>query len=171
MRPKLVSVWVSLIALFSLTGCMDTSDTDQENDNNNEENGQVSTDLSPEEARPKPPVLSIQVGEETLSPVLGTYSWNVEDEDRTFAGIEVDAVAPPELVRTTEPMRVTAETSIKLNFEEEPERYSVKIWDDDNAVLSELDEVDLSGEGEVIYEVLAHWDKGTASYAFILTIE
>lgn len=170
MKPNLVGVLLSLIALLSLAGCMGNSDTDQEN-NNNEETGQISTDVSPEEARPKPTELLIQVGEETLSPVLGTYSWNVENEDRTFDGIEVDSVAPPELVRTTEPIQVTEDTTITLDFEEEPDRYTVRIWDEDNNVLSESDEVNLSGEGEVIYDVVTHWDQGTASYAFSLDIE
>ncbi len=170
MKPNLVGVLLSLIALLSLTGCMGNSDTDQEN-NSNEETGQISTDVSPEEARPKPPELLIQVGEETLSPVLGTYSWSVENEDRTFDGIEVDSVAPPELVRTTEPIQVTEDTTIMLDFEEEPDSYTVRIWDEDNTILSESSDIDLSGEGEVIYEILAHWPQGTASYAFSLEIE
>ena len=158
-----------LIGVLALAGCSDIDEISEvDNDNGSD---QTSTDVSPEEARPKPPELHIQVGEESLIPILGTYSWSVENEDSTFDGIEVDSVAPPELVSTMDPLQVTADTTITFNFEEEPDRYTVRIWDEDTNVLSESDMVDLSGEGEIIYEVLAHWPQGNASYAFSLDIE
>ena len=158
-----------LIGVLALAGCSDTDEISEvDNDNGSD---QISNDMSPEEARPEPPELRIQVGEETLSPVLGTYSWSVENEDRTFDGIEADSAAPPELVSTRDPIYVTADSTITFDFEEEPNRYTVRIWDEDNTIRSESDEVDLSGEGTVIYDVVAHWDQGTASYAFSLSIE
>lgn len=159
-----------LIGVLALAGCSDTDETSDEGNVNNESE-QIGNDVSPEEARPEPPELSIQVGEESFNSILGTYSWSVENEDSTFDGIEVDSVAPPELVSTMDPLQVTADTTITLDFEEEPDRYTVRIWDEDNNILSESDEVDLSGEGTVIYDVVAHWDQGTASYAFSLDIE
>jgi len=174
MKSKFVVVSLSLIVLFLLTGCFGTSETDDEGDNNGE-TGQVSndgeSDDTSEENFPEPPNLSIQVGEEILDPVLGTYSWSVEHEDGTVTATEVDSAAPPELVSIIDPMEVTADTTIDLDFEEQPDRYTVRIWDEDSNVLSESDEVVLSGEGIVIYEVLAHWEQGTATYAFSLDIE
>ncbi|OJF94647.1 hypothetical protein [Alkalibacterium sp. 20] len=174
MNSKLLVVSLSFIVLFSLTGCFGTSETDDEGDNNGE-TGQVSndddTEDSFEENFPEPPGLTLYAGEETLDPVLGTYSWSVGNEDGTVTATEVDAAAPPELVRIIDPMEVTADTTIDLDFKEQPNRYTVRIWDEDNNVLSESDEVDLSGEGIVIYEVLAHWEQGTATYAFYLNIK
>ncbi|WP_423188356.1 hypothetical protein ACO1PF_07010 [Alkalibacterium sp. f15] len=174
MNSKLVVVSLSFIVFFSLTGCSDTSETDDGVDNNGETR-QVSNDddtkESFEENFPEPPGLTLYAGEEILDPVLGTYSWSVENEDGTVTATEVDAAAPPELVSIIDPMEVTADTTIDLGFEEQPDRYTVRIWDEDNAILSESDEVVLSGEGIVIYEVLAHWEQGTATYAFSLDIE
>lgn len=170
MKSKIVRMSFFLVALLSLTGCLGTSETDEEADNTGG-NGQVRSDDDSEESVPVPPSLRIMIGEETLEPVLGTYSWSVENDDGTFNGVEADSAAPPELVRMLDPVPVTSDTEVTLDFEEEPERYTVRIWDVDNTILSESTDVDLSGDGEVIYEIWARWPQGSASYAFSLIIE
>lgn len=119
----------------------------------------------------KPPALTIIVGKETVRPTLGTYSWSIEYEDGTGRGIEADSFAPPELVKNNTPLQVKANTNIELDFEKQPDSYTVRIWDDDNNVISTSDKVVLPTKGEVIYEVLAHWTQGTASYSFSLHVE
>ena len=113
----------------------------------------------------EPPTLTIDVGEETLRPTLGTYSWHVENEDGTDTAVESDSLPPPESVNNDNSLQVTVDTKVELNFEIQPDRYSVRIWDDSN-VISTSDTVVLSSKGKVIYEVLAHWKQGTASYVF-----
>lgn len=166
MKSKIVRMSLFLVALLFLTGCLGPNEAD-----NTDGNGQVRSDDDPGESITVPPGLRIQVGDETLEPVLGTYSWSVENEDGTFTGIEADSAAPPALVRTLDPVPVTSDTEVTLDFEVEPDRYTVRIWDEDNTVLSESTDIDLSGEGEVIYEIWARWPQGTASYAFSLIIE
>lgn len=165
---------IMLIGILSLMGCSDANEMSGEMENNSP-NEEVSNnddlDGSSEESSHEPPSLIIHVGEETLNPVLGTYSWSIENDDGTVNGTEADSDAPPELVRTSEPMQVTEDTTIELDFEEQPDSYSIRIWDEDNNIISTSDKVDLSSEGEVIYEVLTHWEQGTASYAFSLIIE
>ncbi|WP_027109197.1 hypothetical protein [Lacticigenium naphthae] len=126
---------------------------------------------SSEDAIPKPPSLTVHVGEETVRPSLGTYSWSVDNGDGTANAIEADSFAPPELVKDNNSMQVTADTNVELVFEKQPESYTVRIWDNNNKVVKSSNKVVLSGKGKIIYEVLAHWEKGTASYAFSLTIE
>ncbi|MCC5894085.1 MAG: hypothetical protein JJU16_01355 [Alkalibacterium sp.] len=165
---------VLLVSALSLAECTTDSDTSEEsNDNTSAEEGNNNeeVDQPSKEQLLEPPGLSIQVGDETVNPVPGTYSWSVENEDGTITATEVDIAPPPELVRTIDAMEVTEDTPIELNFEAEPDRYSVRILNEQNNVTSESDEVDLSGEGKVIYEVMAHWDQGTATYAFSLIID
>ncbi|WP_092491166.1 hypothetical protein [Virgibacillus salinus] len=68
-------------------------------------------------------------------------------------------------------MVVTTDSNVKLDFEKEPDSYTIRIWDDDNNIINESDKVVFSGVGKVIYEVLVKWDQGTASYAFSLNIK
>lgn len=165
---------VLLISLLTVTGCTGASDTSEEIDDNTvaeEGNSNEDVEDDAQEPLPEPPGLTILAADEKMDPVPGTYSWSVDNEDGTITATEVDSAAPPEMVRTIDPMAVTSDTSIDLIFEEEPDRYSVRIWDEDNNVISESDEIDLSGEGEVIYEILAHWEQGSATYAFSLILE
>lgn len=132
-----------------------------------EDSNDESLDDSSKYILPKPPSLTVYVGEEPLSPTLGTYSWI----DETGSGIEADSVAPPELVKNNNPMSVTVDTNIELEFDEQPASYTVRIWEEDHNIKSESNKVVLSDKGRVIYEVLAHWEQGVASYAFALNIE
>lgn len=118
-----------------------------------------------------PPDLTIQAGDEAIEPALGPYTWDTTDEGGSGNISSATAESPPVLVSSTDPTNVTADTPIELEFEEKPDNYSIRIWDQDETVVSESDQVDLSGEGHVIYEVLAEWEEGTASYSFTLYIE
>ena len=165
---------LTLICLLSIMGCSGINDTNEKADNDSEVkevSNNEELDGSSGDAIPKPPNLTVYVGEETVRPSLGTYSWSVDNGDGTASGIEADSSAPPELVKDSNPMLVTADTNVELDFEEQPESYTVRIWDEDNNVVNSSDEVDLSGKGKVVYEVLAHWEQGTASYAFSLDVE
>lgn len=170
MKSKLIAASVSLIFMLSLVACSDTNETDNEMNEADSELNEVA-DTPSNASNPEPPALTIHADRIMFSPVLGTYSWSVDNGDGTYDGIEADSAAPPELVRMTDPIQVTEDTTITLDFEEEPDSYTVRIWDEDNTILSSSDDVDLSGEGEVFYEVWARWPQGTASYAFSLDIE
>ncbi|MCP3032860.1 hypothetical protein LF817_16155 [Halobacillus sp. A1] len=165
---------LTLICLLSLMGCSGINDTKEKTDSDSEGkevNNNEELDGTSEEAVPEPPSLTVSVEEETIRPSLGTYSWSVDNGDGTESLIESGSFAPPELVKGSNPMQVSANTDVELDFEEQPERYSVRIWGDDNNVVNNSDEVVLSDKGKNVYEVLAHWDQGTASYAFSLDVE
>lgn len=161
---------LTLFGLLTVMGCSGTSEKNADVDTTSGIE-QGSNAGNSEGTIPKPPGLTIYAGEEIVRPVLGTYSWNMDHGDGTTSGIEADSAAPPELVQDSNPTLVTSDTSIDLDFEEQPESYTVRRWDEDSTIVSESNEVILSDEGKVIYEVLAHWEKGTASYAFSLNIE
>lgn len=171
---KFLFFTLTLLSLLMVTGCSGTSETKGEVDNNRgmeQVNSDDDSEDSPINTIPKPPGLTIYAGEEMIRPVLGTYSWGVDNKDGTTSGIEADSFAPPELVKNNNSIQVTADTNVELVFEEQPESYTMRIWDDDNNIVSESSEFVLPSEGKVIYEVLAHWEQGKASYAFSLNIE
>lgn len=151
MRFKPLYFALTFICLILLMGCSDKNDTI-------------------ETATLKPPDLTIHVGDETIKPVLGTYSWSIDNGDGTETGVDSDSDIAPELVKDIDPIHVTEDTNIELEFEKQPDNYTVNIWED-NDIASTSNDVDLSGHGEVIYEIVAHWQQGTGHYAFVLYIE
>lgn len=167
-------LFFSLIVLLTLTACDDTTAADSsavnDIDLSNQENGE-GMESSPEEVYLEPPELAIHVGEETINPILGEYSWSIDNEDGTTTTTVVDSATPPELVSTTEPTKVTSDTLIEFDFEDQPDSYTVRLWNRHNTIISESSEVDLAGTGEVICEIVAVWEQGSAGYAFLLTIE
>jgi hypothetical protein len=170
MKAKLLAASLTLPLVLSLVACSEANETDSEMNEGDSEMNEAA-DPASEEFLTEPPELIIHADGEMFSAVMGTYSWTIDNEDGTQTSVEADSAAPPELVRMDDPIHVTADTTITLDFEEEPDSYIVRIWDEANSILSESDEIDLSGEGEVIYEVVAHWPQGTASYAFSLSID
>lgn len=161
-------LWLALFLAGSVlifTGCM----------NNGE--GVLEGELVSEEAQagdtkelPEPPSLKVLVGDESIDVIRGTYSWSVNNEDGTITAIEADTAPPPDLVRAMTPIAVTSDSVVELEFEVQPDRYSVRTWEEDYTVSSSRDDVLLTRDGRVIYEVRASWAQGTATYAFVLDI-
>ncbi|MFD1030180.1 hypothetical protein [Metaplanococcus flavidus] len=171
MNFKFLFLALILISLSIIMGCSGINDTREKADNDSEVKEVSNLDGSSEDAIPKPPSLTVIVGEETVRPSLGTYNWSVDNGGGTTSGINADSSAPPELLENNNSIQVTADTNVELVFEEEPENYTVRIWDDDNNIVNSSNKVVLSGKGKIVYEVLAHWEQGTASYAFSLDVE
>lgn len=155
------------LIIFIVVGCSNENEATNEV---KEESSHVQTTQSSEATILEPPEFTVTVGEKTIHPILGTYSWTVDNGDGTGEGIEADSEAPPDLVRGTNPLQLTATSSVKFNFEEPPTHYILNIWDEDYTILRQTKELDLSETGTFIYEVLAHWEQGTASYAFAIEV-
>ena len=61
---------------------------------------------------------------------------------------------------------------IHLNFEQQSDRYDIRIWGSDNKVTATYKDLsDIKERGKVVCEILATWQQGTASYAFALNIQ
>lgn len=157
---------VTLI-IFLVVGC---SDENEATSVVKEESSHVQTTQSSEATVLEPPEFTITAGEKTIHPNLGTYSWTVDNGDGTAESIEVDSDAPPDLVTGKNILQLTANSSVELNFEKPPTNYILRIWDEDYTIVRQIKEVDLTERGSVIYEVLAHWEQGTASYAFAVEV-
>jgi hypothetical protein len=155
MKNKLITL-LCFITLILLAGCV----------------GQNNSAPTPVNTLKTPPSLTISVGEEVVTPVMGTYSWSYSNNDGTETGVEADSDAPPGLIKNQKVLDVTPSTDIDLNFGIEPIDYEVNIWDSNYNVIGTYDEVVLNEySGLVIYEVFATWPQGSASYAFTLNIK
>lgn len=147
---------VILCTLLVLPGC-DVNDS-QVSDNQD-------TEVNPE-MNLKPPQLIVKLDGESLKAKRGVYSWS-EGE----SGIEASSEAPIDLLKSSEPHLVNQDTAIELEFDREPDDYEIKIWHDPG-LIERVSDFDLSlQQGEVVYEVLAHWPQGKASYAFKVLVE
>ena len=120
----------------------------------------------------EPPNLTIAIGEKTLPTVIGSYSWTYYDEiTEENVAIEQDAASPPELVNKTDETVVHSDAEVGLLFDYPPSDYTVNVWDS-GLMIDTSDIVELSAyQGDVIYEIVANWEQGTVSYAFVLHIE
>ncbi|MCM1989226.1 hypothetical protein [Oceanirhabdus seepicola] len=122
-----------------------------------------------------PPELTVTVDTKSITAVLGTYSWNIDNGDGTVTSIESDSEAPPELAKDqNEALIVKQKSSIVLNFENKPTDYIVNIWEGNTQSTHEV----INGEiiapqqkGLVVFEVYAHWKEGSAYYAFSVNID
>lgn len=117
----------------------------------------------------EPPRLSIDIGNKTITPIQGTYSWEYENKDGSMTNTTVDIDGPPGITKQFDSPNVTTNSEVTLNFDMEPSEYAVRIWEDNHAVSSS-DSIDLTSKGEIIYEIIGYWDQG-ASYIFSLHIE
>ena len=149
MKNKRIFIMVLLLALLLVAGCTNSS-----------------TEIL------KPPNLVISVDGKTIQPIVGTYSWSHENSDGTSTAIHADSDAPPGLVKDQEPFIVTPSSEMTFDFETPPTKYEIRTWDEDYNVTGTYDKLDLSEhEGTIIFEVLAHWEQGTASYTFLLRVK
>ncbi|MEC6748219.1 hypothetical protein VXN63_06655 [Marinilactibacillus sp. XAAS-LB27] len=166
MKIKLLFSSLSFVVFLTVGGCSDTNGEvdDTENTKQASETSLSFVSLDPSDI--KPPELTIHAGDAVIEPILGTYSWSIENGQ----GIEADSDSPPELVKLSQPTSIDARTPLELDFEEQPTHYSIKIWKEDGTVESVRDGDISSIEGEFVFEILAQWDEGSASYAFLLDL-
>ncbi len=118
-----------------------------------------------------PPELTVAVGERTIKPVRGTYSWIYRNEDGTLTAVEASSLSPTLIVENHIPIEVSPNSELSLNFEIPPINYQVRIWDTNEDIIGTYKELDLKQyTGKVINEILATWEQGTVSYAFSLHV-
>lgn len=121
----------------------------------------------------QPPPLTLTIGEQTIKTSLGLQSWSYID--RTTGeqiGIQAETLPPTEVVDLDNAKVVDLTMPIHLDFEHEPDRYEIRIWNSDHTVTSTYtDWSDIKEKGKVVCEILATWQQGTASYAFALHIQ
>lgn len=121
----------------------------------------------------KPPSLTITIGEQTIRTSLGLYSWSYTDKKTgQQIGIKTESLPPTELVNLENAKLIDLNMPIHLNFEQQPDRYDINIWGNDNNIMAIYRELsDIKEKGKIVCEILATWQQGTASYAFALDVQ
>ena len=123
----------------------------------------------------EPPELIVSSKGSEVVAVLGTYSWSYDNGDGSFKAIEADSFGPTEIVKhQSHTLKTKLGSQIVLDFARPPKEVRVKIMDN-NQVLRE---VDVEGEtfttdekGNIVYEVYATWEEGSAHYAVKLNVK
>ncbi|GAA4066417.1 hypothetical protein [Amphibacillus indicireducens] len=160
-----------MVAIF-LTGCVTgQNDREAETDHQNEYD-----ELLPSKTELKePPELIVRSNNHEVLAVLGTYSWSYHNRDGTGTGIEADSGPPPELVTDQENrLNTKLGAEISLDFDHDPLLVEVYVWNR----LAQTREIAVEGltfltdqTGDVVYEIYAKWNRGTAHYAVKIDVE
>lgn len=159
MRIRLV---FAFMMLFALIGCSHIEE------NNSNERNNISSMLN---EIVKPPNLKLTIGEEVIKTYRGAYRWSYFDKS---TGQEVttntDYAPPTEMVNIEKGVRVNLTEPVKLNFEIEPTRYEIRVWDNNNVIETYNTFDEIKEKGKYIIEIVVTWEESTATYVVALEI-
>ncbi|WP_203340239.1 hypothetical protein [Planococcus beijingensis] len=119
------------------------------------------------------PALDVTVDGREQPTIRGGYSWSFFDEkENASATIEAESLSPLELAENQKAPKVNEETTIDLHFDKQPDSYYVQIWDSKGVGRGPFDDIVLDEpNGKTVYQIIAEWEQGTATYVFSLTVE
>ncbi|MDP4153435.1 MAG: hypothetical protein Q8865_08390 [Bacillota bacterium] len=121
-----------------------------------------------------PPELKILYKDKSVEAIKGTYSWASINLNGAKTFTTADCSAPPELVRNSVPMTVSANSPLSLSFSKKPSKTEVRIWHDNDIIKQQLVNGKIiipEQKGKVIYEVIGTWKNGTVYYTFLVNVE
>lgn len=122
----------------------------------------------------QPPDLTVEIGEDIIYPKLGRHNWSYIDSEGSEIHMDADSEPPPVIYQHKDPEKLISEEKALFHFDSAPFEYFIKEWhpDGDNGIAGTYEQLNLSDhEGIKIFEVLASWAEGTASYTFYLDID
>ena len=120
----------------------------------------------------EPPKAAVIVGDTEIPIVPGSFCWSARG-----VGKCVDTVSPPELVKNQRPITVKPGSSLEISFTQSPVSKSLGAnqWiggQPSPVPVVEENKIVLPVEkGEYIYDIFAQWEQGSASYAFVVSVE
>ena len=140
----------------------------------------------------EPPELNVVCADESVTALMGTYSWEYINEDGTYTGMEVDSAHPLECKDNMPDIGIFYATTSALHpgkaylqFDVNPSEVEVRYWSEEdwnnvNAESEKLNVLVLAAdyedgsnstsysiklqEGNYIYEVVAKWN-GSEEYS------
>ncbi|XOQ13416.1 MAG: Lipoprotein [Shouchella clausii] len=122
----------------------------------------------------EPPIPTITIGNEPFQPVLGAYSWEIENSDGTKTREEVDIAPPHEQAKHMDSIAVAGEDELEIDFGSvnPPKPMDFHIWEGGKrrSVDGDMLLTDYKGTGSVIVELYGEWHEGHASYVFVLEV-
>ncbi len=126
-----------------------------------------------------PPECTVCLGDNSIQAWQGTASWNYDNGDGTWTGINSDSMHPLDAKGELPVLPVSDVREARLQFAVYPDEISIRCWSDREWGNSSApaEALAVSGfafalnDGGFIYEILAEWNSaeqynGTAIYAF-----
>jgi len=120
----------------------------------------------------EPPKAAVKAGDTEIPVVPGSFCWLARG-----VGKCVDTVSPPELVKNQRPVTVKPGSTLQISFSQNPVAKSmganqwiggrpspVPVVEENMIILP-------AEKGEYIYDIFARWEQGSASYAFVVSVE
>lgn len=162
---------MSFVMICGLIGCSNSNESKTEQNDgssSNEKNHEVSLTHNK-----KPPSLTITVGEEIIKTQQGGYNWNYFDaKTGQTVGVEAESLPPTEIINVENAVSINLKETIKLNFENEPIKYEIVAYDENNSVFATYNDFkDVKEKGKTVYGIVATWDNGKAIYVVALDIQ
>lgn len=88
-----------------------------------------------------------------------------------IVAVEADHAPPTEMVNIEQGVSVNLMEPIKLDFEKEPTKYEVRLWDNNNVIKTYNSFEEVMEKGKYIFEIVGYWEDNRATYVVALDIE
>lgn len=122
----------------------------------------------------EPPVPNVTINNKIVPTAPASYCWN-----GLLRAECVDTISPPEIIQhhDLKPIIVPAEAKIKVEFKNEPLKDTLRAskWIQDQQSESTMINHHLltapKEKGVYVYDIFASWEKGDASYVFVIEVQ
>lgn len=101
--------------------------------------GSLSKDADEDSMVETPPKVTVEVDSETYETILGSYCWEISSKGEEKTAKCVDAAGPEELLKSKDPIQVSAGKPIKLIVDYTPKPNKVDLVEIKNGVETEIE--------------------------------
>lgn len=118
------------------------------------------------------PIVNMIIDNKEYSAIITSYNWKPLDKDKRVSGM-----LPYDRLKDEEPISITQNKVIRLEFSQIPEYYFVVIYNNDNG---NYDQIELKDDdsitvpekpGVYYYGITTTWKEGQIIYGFCVKIE
>ena len=111
------------------------------------------------------PSLTFTVGETEIRTSNAISSWTYLDRSTgKLVDIEAELLPPYEIVDINAAIPFDLKQSIRLDFEQPPINYELRIWDDKTNVSTNSSFEEIKERGKYILEIAGYWEEGIGIY-------
>ncbi|WP_156807516.1 putative periplasmic lipoprotein [Effusibacillus pohliae] len=120
----------------------------------------------------QPPTPTLKVDDKTVPVVLHGYSWSGGLFTKSTSVAPVDT--PPKVAEKNKPAEAPSKAKLSINFKNPPQSLQVELWNGNETrkiPLTDTNSIVLPKEkGVFVYQILAQWENGMASYVFAIEV-